>query len=123
MRRFRLRSLMAAIAVVAVLVWGSLMGWRSCNYYQLANFYGSQEYGWRRTATRGHFPPDFYAQCVEYFAQLTRKYRRAMWHPWERVAPDPHAPGFDQWQEQEERLAKELASAPHAPRLPPPQDP
>ena len=89
---------MAAVAIVAVLVWGSMISSRSkFNYYRLTSFYHSHEYGWRQIAARKNSLSDFHSQCIEYFAQLTRKYRRAMWHPWEPVAPDPHAPGFDQW--------------------------
>src|SRR5947209_1809710 len=43
-----------------------------------------------------------------------------MWRPWIPLAPDPHAPGFDQWLEQERR-AKEVAPDPPPPGLPPPQ--
>lgn len=116
-RPFRVRILMAAVAVVALLLWGSMMGWRSYNAYRLASFYNSQEYGWRQITARDGFPPDFRSQCIKYFAQLTRKYHRAMWRPWEPVAPDPHAPGFDQWKEQEERRARAVASAPELPPL------
>ena len=113
-RRFRVRTLMAAVAVVALLVWGVMMGLRSYDYYRHARFYGEQEYGWRETAARGRFRADFSSECAEYFAQLTRKYRRAMWRPWMPVAPDPHAPGFNQWLEQERR-AKAVAPDPLAP--------
>jgi hypothetical protein len=50
----------------------------------------------------------FGSQCADYYAQLAQKYRRAMWRPWMPVAPDPHAPGFDQWKEQAS-WAKEVA--------------
>ena len=116
--RFRVRTLMAAVGVVALLIWGAMMGSRSYDYYKRARFYGSQEYGWRQSAARGRFGADFSSECAEYFAQLTRKYRRAMWRPWVPVAPDPHAPGFDQWMEQERR-AKEVALDPPPPGVPP----
>jgi hypothetical protein len=35
----------------------------------------------------------FHEKCLKYFAFLTQKYRRAMWHPWESVPSDPYAPG------------------------------
>ena len=103
MPRFQVRTLMVVVSVVAVLIWGAMMGLRSCDYYRRARFYDSQEYGWRDDAAKGHWRADFSSECAEYFAQLTRKYRRAMWHPWMPVAPDPHAPGFDQWLEQVRR--------------------
>jgi hypothetical protein len=116
--RFRVRTLMVVVGVVALLVWGAMMGLRSYDYYRRARFYGLQEYGWRESAARGRFRADFCSECAEYYAQLTRKYRRAMWRPWMPVAPDPHAPGYDQWIEQERR-AKEVVPGPLAPGLPP----
>lgn len=111
--RFRVRTLLVLVAVVAVLIWGSMMGVRSFDYYRRANFYGSQEYGWRQIAARGRWDAKFASECAEYFAHLTRKYRRATWRPWMPVTPDPHAPGYDQWVEQERR-AKEIAADPLA---------
>jgi hypothetical protein len=118
--RFRVRTLMAAVGLVAVLVWAAMMGLRPADYYRRATYYSFQEYGWRETAISGQFPADARSERAEYFAQLTRKYRRAMWRPWMPVARDPHAPGFDQWVEQERRK-KEVAPDPPAPGLPPPQ--
>ena len=92
--RFRVRALMAAVGVVALLIWGAMLGLRSYDYYRRARFYAFQEYGWRETAISGQFPADSRSERAEYFAQLTRKYRRAMWCPWTPVAPDPHAPGL-----------------------------
>lgn len=117
--RFRLRTLMAAVGVVAFLIWGT-MGLRSYDYYRRASFYAFQEYGWRETSISGQFPADARSERAEYYAQLTRKYRRAMRCPWMPVAPDPHAPGYDQWLEQETR-AKEVAPDPPPPGLPLPE--
>ncbi len=103
--RLRVRTLMAAVGVVALLIWGAMVGLRSYDYYKRASFYALQEYGWRENAAEGRFG-DISSECAEYFEQLTRKYRRAMWRPWMPIAPDPHAPGYDQWIEQERR-AKE----------------
>jgi hypothetical protein len=100
--RFRVRTLMAAVGVVAFLIWGAMMGSRSYDYYRRAREYGAQERGWRESASRNEFGR-FSSDCAEYFAQLTAKYRRAMWRPWMPVAPDPHAPGYDQWKEQQTR--------------------
>ena len=106
--RFRVRTLMIAVSGVALLLWGLMMGVRSYAYYRRASDFGAQERGWREIAARGE-PPEwkqFHADCVEYFAGLSAKYRRAMWRPWESVAPDPHAPGYDQWVEQERRAGR-----------------
>ena len=91
---FRVRTLMAAVVVVALLVWGVMMGSRSYHYYQLAIRYELQERGWRQTSLRDKGWAKFGQECCEYFSGLSRKYRSAMWRPWEPVAPDPWAPGF-----------------------------
>lgn len=111
--RFRVQTLMIAVAAVAVLIWGAMMGVRSFDSYRRASFFGEQESGWRQIAARDGIRPEFSAECVEYFSKLTQKYRRAMWHPWTPVAPDAHAPGYDQWVEQENR-AKQSPSNPDA---------
>jgi hypothetical protein len=93
--QFRVRTLMAAVGVAAVLLWGAMMGSRSYDYYRRASFYGTQERGWREIAARKRWDARFASECTEYYAQLARKYRRAMWRPWMPVDPDPHAPGYD----------------------------
>ena len=95
MPRFRVRTLMLAVGVVALLVWGAMMGTRSYDYYRRARIFGEYERGWRKIAARDRGWAKFGSQCAEYYAPLVRKYRRAMWRPWMPVAPDPHAPGFD----------------------------
>ena len=87
--RFRVRTLLVLVAAVGVLIWGAMMGWRSCGYYRRASVYATQEYGWRQIAARGRWDARFASECAGYFAQLTQKYRRAMWRPWMPVAPDP----------------------------------
>jgi hypothetical protein len=104
--RYRVRTLMIAVVVAALLVWGTTMASRSLGYYQRAREYGTQERGWRAIASRGGGDARFASECTEYFIQLTAKYRRAMWRPWLPVAPDPHAPGFDLWLEQELRAGR-----------------
>jgi hypothetical protein len=116
--RFRVRTLMIAVGLVALLVWGAMMGTRSYDYYRRVREYDIQERGWRESAYEGRLRVEFCWQCAEYFAQLSRKYRRAMWCPWLPLAPDPHAPGYDQWIEQERR-AKAAASGPPSPALRP----
>ena len=101
--RFRVRTLMLAVGVVAFAFWGAMMAYQSYDYYSRAREYGAQERGWREIALRKDSPEQaqFHSDCVQYFSQLSAKYRQAMWRPWLPVAPDPHAPGFDQWLEQE----------------------
>jgi hypothetical protein len=126
--RFRVRTLMLAVGVVALLVWGAMMGTRSYVYYRRAMFCSFEERGWRESAARASGDPSrardieavYSQQNAEYYAPLAAKYRRAMWRPWMPVAPDPHAPGYDQWVEQERR-AKELATDPPPPEFPPSQ--
>jgi hypothetical protein len=120
MPRFRVRTLMLAVGLVAVLVWAAMMGSRSYDYYRRARFCSFAERGWRESTARGRWRREIGSECADYYAQLASKYRRAMWRPWMPVAPDPHAPGFDQWLEQERR-AKEVAPDPPPPGLPPAQ--
>jgi hypothetical protein len=104
MRRpnFRVRTLMLAVAVLALLVWGAMMGTRSFIYYRLAREYGFRERVWREHAARDRADPKrarsvaaiYGREHAEFYAPLARKYRRAMWRPWDAVAPDPPAPVF-----------------------------
>jgi hypothetical protein len=104
---------MAAVVVTAFVLWALMMGSRSYVFYLRAREYSAQERGWRQIALRNRWPEQrqFHWDCVHYFEQLSAKYRHAMWRPWLPVAPDPHAPGYDQWIEQERR-AKRLAPNP-----------
>jgi hypothetical protein len=107
---FRVRTLMIAVGVAAFFIWGAKMAFQSYDYSRRAREYGAQERGWREIASRNGQPEwkQFHSECIQYFALLSAKYRQAMWRPWMLVAPDPHAPGYDQWLEQERR-AKEVA--------------
>ncbi len=98
------------------------MGSRSYDYFRLAREYSAHENGWREIAARGRWDAKFASECAEYYTQLARKYRRAMWRPWVPVDPDKHAPGYDQWVEQEKR-AKEAGHEPAAREVPPSQNP
>lgn len=120
--RFGVRTLMIAVCLVALLIWGATMGTRSYVYSMRAREFEFQERGWRQSAAKGHLGVEFCLQCADYFAELSRKYRRAMWRPWQTVAPDPHAPGFDEWVEQERR-AKAVAPGTLGPGLPPTRSP
>src|SRR4051794_10246934 len=92
---FRVRTLMLVVVFVALLIWGVRIGSHSYDYSRRAREYGANEQGWREIAARGRWDARFASECAEYYAQLARKYRRAMWRPWMTVAPDPHAPGYD----------------------------
>ncbi len=94
--RFRVRTLMIAVAVTALLIWGAMMGTRWYIHYRLAREYGTQERLWRETAIRDRGNPRSIAakyglQIADYLASLARKHRRAMRRPWMPVAPDPPA--------------------------------
>lgn len=100
--RFRVRTLMLVVALVALLIWGAMMGTRSYVYYRLASYYGQQERLWRKMAIRDRRIPArsrsvaalWGLQTADFYAPLARKYRQAMRHPWRPVAPDPPAPVF-----------------------------
>lgn len=101
--RFRVRTLMVAVGVVALLIWGTMMGLRSLDYAMRAKYYRDQARRWRSIAARDRVNPARRArsiavkwgpQIAEFYAPLVLKYRRAMWRPWRPVAPDPPAPVF-----------------------------
>lgn len=95
--RFRVRTLMLAVGVVALLISGAMMGMRSYIHYTLASTYDFQAHHWRDNALRDLQNPATARsveavsglQIAEDQAQLARKHRRAMWRPWSPVAPDP----------------------------------
>jgi hypothetical protein len=106
--RFRLRTLMVAVAVLALLLMGGIMVWRSANYRRLAAFHEEMERRQER-AVRGieslaqaaTDPKDaaaarrdaaHEARIGRYHAGLKAKYLRAAARPWESVAPDPPRP-------------------------------
>lgn len=100
--RIRVGTLMIAVGVVALLIWGAMMGTRSYVYYRFATTYGAYERQWREMSVRDRADPTstrsiavkWGPQIAEFYAPLARKYRRAMWRPWTPVAPDPPAPVF-----------------------------
>jgi hypothetical protein len=95
--RFRVRTLLIAVGVVALLFWGAMMGTRSYVHYRLASLYGAQGRRWREIAVRDLRNPAsarsvaavWGLQIADDQAQLARKHRKAMWRPWTPVAPDP----------------------------------
>jgi hypothetical protein len=92
--RFRVRTLMIVVGVVALLFGGAPMATRWFDYDHLARTYEADERRWREMAAREPGDPRSIAatygpQVVEEYARLARKYRRAMWRPWASVSPDP----------------------------------
>ena len=109
--RFRLRTLLVAVAVVGAGLWsGRLIGSRR-GYAQRAQGHGSTERSYldraereerfardlRALGYRGEFGRDFpdldrYRCRATYHDALRRKYERAAARPWLPVAPDPPEP-------------------------------
>jgi hypothetical protein len=90
---------MAVVAVLAVLVWGAMMGLQSYHYYERASLYDRWERQWREIAARDlargatrSIGARWGLQIADYYAPLARKYRRGMWRPWRPVDPDPPPP-------------------------------
>ena len=50
--RFTVRRMIVAVAVVALLIWGAMMGVRSYVYHGLARTYGTYDRQWREMAVR-----------------------------------------------------------------------
>ena len=94
--RLRVRTYMLLVAVVALLVWGTMMGGLSYLYYQRARSYSIQERYYRERAQRDlaqgntrTIEARWGLQTADYYARLVRKYRRAMWRPWICVESEP----------------------------------
>jgi hypothetical protein len=66
--RFRVRTLMFAVGVVALLIWGAMMAFHSYDYYRRAREYGAQERRRRERAARNDGWARFRSQCAEYYA-------------------------------------------------------
>ena len=94
--RLRVRTCMLLVGVVALLVWGTMIGVRWYEYCQRARIYSIQERDWREMAHRDlrHGNTRTIAatsglQAADYYGRLVRKYRRAMWRPWIPVDWEP----------------------------------
>jgi hypothetical protein len=112
--RFRLRALMIAVAILALLAFGESMRRRQERYLELAADHATMEWGQaiRAQAARATPPigvdgpgasllyywgndPKAVEQAtilVEYHAAMRRKYERAARQPWLPVEPDPPEP-------------------------------
>ena len=112
--RFRVRTLMIVVGVVALLIWGAMLASRSYDYYRRE---GIRSPGAADGANRLE-EPSARVEAISFGVRpvlraVGAKYRQAMWRPWMPVAPDPHAPGYDQWLEQERRAKGVAAILPH----------
>ncbi len=94
--RLRVRTYMLLVGVVALLVWGTMMGGLSYRYYQRARTYSIQERQWREIARRDldqgntqTIAARWGMQIADHYAPLVRKYRRATWRPWVPVDYEP----------------------------------
>jgi len=94
--RFRLRTLMVAVAVVAVMSGvGVRLGNRSLRFRNLADHHGLEE---TRHVGRGYLPGpetvhiEVSTPKSEHHARLREKYRRAAARPWLPVPLDPPEP-------------------------------
>jgi hypothetical protein len=95
--RFRVRTLMTLVGLVALTIWSVTTGARTYTSYRLATIYATSERQWREMAARDRADPTrrttvsavWGPQIADRYAQLARKHRRAMWRPWSPVAPDP----------------------------------
>ena len=94
---------MAAVGLMAVLVWAAMMGFRSFVHYSLASSYSFQERGWRKEAAEGRMWREDCLECADFSAQMAGKHRRAMWRPWVAVAPDPPVYVVGSYVEQQRR--------------------
>jgi hypothetical protein len=80
--RFRIRTLMVLVGLVAVLLWGAMMLPRSYAYYEQAM---ALERHYREEVRKARTRPE--RQLAEFTAAAARKYRRAMYLPFLPGAP------------------------------------
>ncbi len=101
--RFRLRTMMILVAVLALSLSAAVLWLRREQYRRLAEVYSLTEKVLRVDShmARGTaaFPlldlsdsMDRNARQADYYARLRRKYERAATRPWLPVAPDPPPP-------------------------------
>ena len=100
--RFRLRTLMIAVAVVALIMGVATKRERSLRFKLLAASHAAKEANFesllRAMVTRNpleerfHATADYLPQVIEYERILKKKYEHAATHPWVTVQPDPPRP-------------------------------
>jgi hypothetical protein len=98
--RFRLRTLLIAVAVVSVALGGELMRRRRISHREQAASHSDAEELSRAYADDARGQPGPIAPqrvawgevLAAYHAAMSRKYERAARYPWLPVAPDPPPP-------------------------------
>ena len=95
---FRVRTLMVMVVAVALLVWGSMMGSRSYEYYGRARMFAEQEQGWREIAARKKVGLEIrLGMQLNISKGLTAEISPGnVDDPWLVVEPDPWAPGAEE---------------------------
>ena len=109
LRPIRLRTLMAAVALIGLATWGQELRQRSVLYHSRASWHAQEENQCERKFARiitcgttmgtdldgrdirNRLLVDWEAR-MHYHSQMKEKYEFASAHPWELVAPDPPAP-------------------------------
>jgi len=109
--KFTLRSLMTAVAIVALMAWGCMLWHRSAEFAAEASEHGVrcsihetnvtlidfQRGRWYPGNLNAHDPRRIlHEQWARYEDRMYRKYRRAAFLPWLPVSPDLPAP-LDPW--------------------------
>jgi hypothetical protein len=85
--RWRVRTLMVAVAVSAVLLGVAALVWRArlrAHYLERYENYRMNEGSCRAALANGYDPKNaaYYRRAAELFARLKRQYRYAAEHPW-----------------------------------------
>lgn len=94
---FRVRTLMAVVGLVALLISGGMAGTRSYDFSRRAREFATEGRHWGEIAVRRKTSDpkmaSFASECADYYQSLSQKYDRASRHPLRPVAPDPLPPG------------------------------
>jgi hypothetical protein len=101
---FRVRTMMIAIVVLALLLWGGMLATRSITYSFWASGVAQKRDAYRadiqaleRRAGKGLTARDaellaYGRRMVQYLDRQHARYERAVHHPWLPVEPDPPVP-------------------------------
>lgn len=89
--RFRLRTLMVAVAIAALIAWAGRMLSLSVAYQRRADTYWTHLFRVESPGVRGgRRPPP--TEHDRWASHMTNKYRNAARYPWLVVPPDPPEP-------------------------------
>ncbi|AGA28306.1 hypothetical protein Sinac_4091 [Singulisphaera acidiphila DSM 18658] len=93
--RFQLRTLMVAVAIVALIAWAGRMMRLSAVYQRRADTYQMYLFRIESPGVRGGWrpPPTEHDRWANH---MTNKYRNAARYPWLVVTPDPPEPAHFQ---------------------------